>query len=117
MDAPAGPPSIVDTILDRVSDRIFPEAEDRLSINIIKPSDVKTTEKLPVLVFIYGGGSTTGLSNNPIWRGSEIVLNSIQKKKPVLFVTLNYRVNAFGFLASEEVQAAGVANLGLHDHN
>lgn len=34
---------------------------------------------------------------------------------PVLGVSVNYRVAAFGFLDSEEVRAAGVNNLGLRD--
>lgn len=35
--------------------------------------------------------------------------------KPVLGVSINYRVAAFGFLDSEEVRATGNNNLGLRD--
>ncbi|EED83923.1 hypothetical carboxylesterase, partial [Postia placenta Mad-698-R] len=35
--------------------------------------------------------------------------------EPVVFVSANYRLNAFGFLAGEEVQQAGLGNVGLRD--
>ncbi|KAH9068091.1 Alpha/Beta hydrolase protein [Lactarius deliciosus] len=47
--------------------------------------------------------------------GSVIVKRSMVLKEPVAYVSLNYRLAAFGFLASQEVKDAGVGNLGLHD--
>jgi carboxylesterase type B len=35
--------------------------------------------------------------------------------KPIIAVTINYRLMGFGFLASREVLEAGVANIGLYD--
>jgi carboxylesterase type B len=39
----------------------------------------------------------------------------MEMNKPVIGVVVNYRTMGFGFLASKEVLAAGVANLGLFD--
>lgn len=41
--------------------------------------------------------------------------NSVELNKPIIVVTINYRLMGFGFLASKEVLAAGVANIGLYD--
>jgi len=47
--------------------------------------------------------------------GGAIVSKSIALGEPVIYVSVNYRLNAFGFLASQEVKAAGVGNIGLQD--
>jgi acetylcholinesterase len=46
---------------------------------------------------------------------SYIVQQSIINKKPVIGISINYRIAAFGFLYSNEVEAAGTQNLGLRD--
>lgn len=46
---------------------------------------------------------------------SYIVEQSVLNKKPVIGISINYRMAAFGFLYSEEVKAAGTENLGLLD--
>jgi len=43
------------------------------------------------------------------------VRRSIALGKPIVYVSLNYRLNAFGFLAGKEVKEAGVGNIGLQD--
>lgn len=50
-----------------------------------------------------------------LYDGNAIVERSVQMGTPVIFVSMNYRVSGFGFLASKEVKAAGVGNLGLQD--
>ncbi|KAG2009795.1 carotenoid ester lipase [Coprinopsis cinerea AmutBmut pab1-1] len=47
--------------------------------------------------------------------GSGVVARSISQREPVVFVSMNYRLNGFGFMAGKEVRNAGVGNLGLHD--
>ncbi|KAI0265655.1 carotenoid ester lipase precursor [Gloeopeniophorella convolvens] len=89
------------------------DSEDCLSINVIKPTNIKSNQKLPVLVWIYGGGFEEG--GTASFAGSVIVERSLALGEPVLYVSMNYRVSALGFLASEEVRKEGVGNLGLHD--
>jgi len=44
-----------------------------------------------------------------------VIARSIALNQPIIFVSMNYRVSAWGFLASQEVKDAGVGNLGLQD--
>jgi carboxylesterase type B len=51
---------------------------------------------------------------NP-YDGGNIVSRSIEMGTPIIFVSMNFRSSGLGFLASEEVKAARVGNLGLED--
>lgn len=86
------------------------ESEDCLYISVFKPTSAKATAKLPVLVFIQGGGY--GALMNSHYNGSELVQNS---NNGAVFVHFNYRVGAYGFLASEQVRREGDLNVGLLD--
>ncbi|KAI0933191.1 hypothetical protein AcV7_004733 [Taiwanofungus camphoratus] len=88
-------------------------SEDCLFVNVIKPASTTIGDKLPVLFWIYGGAFAIGdTSSNS---GSAIVERSLVLGQPIIFVSANYRLNAFGFLASEEVEKAGLGNIGLRD--
>ncbi|KAJ7132220.1 Alpha/Beta hydrolase protein [Mycena epipterygia] len=87
-------------------------SEDCLTINVLKPK-VTRGPKLPVVVWFHGGGFEIGDSSDTIL--NSFVERSVGLGKPVIVVVPNYRLNAFGFLASEEVKAAGIGNLGLRD--
>ncbi|KAI0044924.1 carotenoid ester lipase precursor [Auriscalpium vulgare] len=89
------------------------DSEDCLTINVVKPASATGSTKLPVLVWIYGGGFETGASQT--YNGSAIVERSIQLGQPIVYVSMNYRLSALGFPGGVEVQKAGVGNLGLHD--
>lgn len=64
---------------------------------------------------IYGGGFTAGGVADPRYNMSYIVKQSAAIGKPIIGVSINYRVAGWGFLASREVLAAGAANIGLYD--
>ena len=44
-----------------------------------------------------------------------IVQRSVDLGQPLIFVSMNYRTSAFGFLPGQEVHDAGVGNIGLQD--
>ncbi|KAJ3506803.1 hypothetical protein NMY22_g17130 [Coprinellus aureogranulatus] len=92
-----------------------PQSEDCLTLNVVRPSNATSNSSLPVLVWIYGGGFEGGSSISYDNLSTIIVQRSMELEKPVIFVSLNYRVSAFGFLAGQEVQEAGIGNIGLHD--
>ncbi|KIJ09787.1 hypothetical protein PAXINDRAFT_102175 [Paxillus involutus ATCC 200175] len=92
---------------------ITPAAEDCLTLNVIAPSDATPESKLPVVVWIYGGAFEVGTTKG--YNGPVIVEKAVSLGIPTIFVSINYRLNAFGFLASQEVKDAGVGNLGLRD--
>lgn len=87
--------------------------EDCLTLDIARPAGLNESSKLPVMYFIYPGGFNYGAS----WQLSPdpIVKKSIEMGLPVIWVSANHRMNAFGFLGGREVGAAGVGNLGLKD--
>ena len=64
--------------------------------------------QLPVLVWIYGGGFTTGTSTLDIYNPNELV-----KRGNVVFVSFQYRVGAHGFLYFNDPDVPG--NVGLLD--
>lgn len=66
--------------------------EDCLYLNVWTPA--RTTDaKLPVMVWIHGGGCTTGSGSAPYYNGTNLA------QQGVVLVTINYRLGPFGFLA------------------
>lgn len=88
------------------------QSEDCLYLNIWTPAE-STDEKLPVAVWIFGGGYTTGYANKIEFDGEAFA------KRGCVYVSLNYRVGIMGFLAHRELSAetpVGVSgNYGLLD--
>ncbi|KAI0804500.1 carotenoid ester lipase precursor [Irpex lacteus] len=91
----------------------FPDSEDCLTINVWQPSDLPKGKKIPVAAWIFGGGFEEG--GSPAFDGSVIVQRSIEVGQPIIYVSMNHRVSAFGFPGGSQVKAAGVGNIGLHD--
>jgi carboxylesterase type B len=67
--------------------------EDCLNLNIWTPSHLKRNEKLPVVIYLYGGAFDFGISSRRNYRGN-FVANSTNS----IFVSLNYRVGSLGWL-------------------
>ncbi|KAK8124579.1 uncharacterized protein PG998_000338 [Apiospora kogelbergensis] len=89
---------------------------DCLYLNVVRPTQVSRPEPLPVLVWIYGGGfiqgSAADLRNNLTF----IIERSVALGQPIIGVTMNYRLSAWGFLASKELaEEADDSNFGLRD--
>ena len=84
--------------------------EDCLFANVFAPANATAESKLPVWVFIQGGGYTSNANAN--WNGAGVVRRSGHN---LVFVNFNYRVGLYGFLASERVRADGALNAGLLD--
>ncbi|KAF8129906.1 Alpha/Beta hydrolase protein [Boletus edulis] len=88
-------------------------SEDCLYLNVVKPAGVCAGANLPVVVWIYGGAFESGDASG--YNGTQIVSRSMELKTPAIYVSFNYRLNAFGFLGGKEVQTAGLGNFGLYD--
>ncbi|RMR03577.1 hypothetical protein ALP94_03024 [Pseudomonas savastanoi pv. glycinea] len=87
-----------------------PVSEDCLYLNIWRPS--KTTDQpLPIVLWIPGGGFTSGSGSVPIYNGSPMAAQG------VVVVNLNYRLGVFGFLAHPELtrEGQGSGNFGFAD--
>ncbi|MDF8333787.1 carboxylesterase/lipase family protein [Novosphingobium cyanobacteriorum] len=89
-----------------------PFSEDCLTLNVWKPAG-KVRGRLPVLVFIHGGGFGGGGSAVPLYNGGRLAARG------VVVVTINYRVGVFGFLAHPQLTAESPlrssGNYGLLD--
>lgn len=88
-------------------------SEDCLFLNVWAPPDAKAGDKLPVIVFIYGGGFTIGSSGMALYDGAQVAASG------AIFVNLNYRVGLFGFMAHPQLTAESPVhssgNYGLLD--
>ncbi|KAK6501315.1 hypothetical protein TWF481_009156 [Arthrobotrys musiformis] len=92
----------------------LPESEDCLNLNIIRPVGYSHT-KLPVLVWIHGGGFTSSGSSNPPYNMTFMVDQSVKSGKPIIAVSFNYRLTAWGMLASKVMTNSGITNIGIKD--
>uniref|UniRef100_A0A093V720 Carboxylic ester hydrolase n=1 Tax=Talaromyces marneffei PM1 TaxID=1077442 RepID=A0A093V720_TALMA len=90
-------------------------SEDCLTVNVVRPSNIAADVKLPVVFWIHGGGFFEGGSRDPRYNQSFLVQRSVEIGKPIIGVSVNYRLSGWGFLWGEEVAAAGVTNLGIRD--
>ncbi|KAF2828339.1 carboxylesterase family protein-like protein [Ophiobolus disseminans] len=93
----------------------YAKSEDCLYINVVRPAGYEH-EKLPVAFWIHGGGFVQGGGVDQRYNVSFMVQNSVKIGKPIIAVSINYRLSAWGFLSgSEELVNAGTLNLGLRD--
>ncbi|KAJ7834986.1 Alpha/Beta hydrolase protein [Mycena olivaceomarginata] len=111
---------IGDLFDDRYSNE-YPSAENCLTLNIIKPANATADSKLPVVLWLFAGGfefgtpaRCHGLTKNKVTMAFPLS-NDPSMEQPIIYISINYRVSAFGFLGGREVRKVGVGNLGLHD--
>ena len=87
-------------------------SEDCLYLNVWTPAK-RAGERLPVLVYFYGGGFTAGDGSEPRYDGATMA------RKGIVALTVNYRLGVFGFLAHPELTAESPrhasGNYGLLD--
>lgn len=81
---------------------------------MIRPSGYED-EKLPVAVWIHGGGYYQGGGVDRRYNMSFIVEHAVDIGHPIIAVGINYRLSAWGFLNSREVFDGGDSNMGSRD--
>lgn len=89
-----------------------PRDEDCLTLNVTAPAE-PISDALPVMVFIHGGGFISGAGSDPTYDGTTLV-----RRGQVVYVSLNYRLGAWGWLPFDEYADPGFpvdSNLGLRD--
>lgn len=96
-------------------DMVFRSAgvsEDCLYLNVWTPA-ASNNARLPVLVYFYGGGFAAGDGSEPRYDGAALAA------KGIVTLTVNYRLNVFGFLAHPALTAesphGASGNYGLMD--
>ncbi|CAE7069209.1 unnamed protein product [Rhizoctonia solani] len=88
-----------------------PTSEDCLTLNIWKPTNI--TGELPVMVYIYGGGFYAG--ETVTYPGTFLVERASKIGKPIIYITMNYRLGIYGFTPGQAAYEAGARNLGFKD--
>ncbi|HVW97157.1 MAG TPA: carboxylesterase family protein [Mucilaginibacter sp.] len=89
-------------------------SEDCLYLNVWTPAKT-SSQKLPVLVYFYGGGFVAGDGSEARYDGESMA------RKGIVAVTINYRLGIFGFFSHPELTAESPnhasGNYGLLDQN
>ena len=83
-----------------------PETEDCLTLNVWTPG-ADPSAKRPVMVWFHGGAFAYGTSNSPRLQGSRLA-----KRGDVVVITVNQRLNIFGFLDLSAIGGAEFAASG-----
>jgi para-nitrobenzyl esterase len=89
----------------------LPMSEDCLTLNVWAP---ETAERLPVMIWIHGGGYNNGSGTAALYDGSNLA------RRGVVVVTINYRLGRLGFfdhpaLAAERSDDEPAGNYGVMD--
>uniref|UniRef100_A0A1B6C5A2 Carboxylic ester hydrolase n=1 Tax=Clastoptera arizonana TaxID=38151 RepID=A0A1B6C5A2_9HEMI len=101
-----GHPCVQNNLLNYLSREVTFGSEDCLYLNVFTPT-LSRTAKLPVMVYIFGGGFTSGSPTSDLY-GPDYFLDH-----DVVLVVINYRNGPLGFLSTEDEHSPG--NYGLKD--
>lgn len=91
--------------------RLEEESEDCLKLNVFTPGTDNAAR--PVMVWMHGGGFTSGSGNYLIYDGTYLA-----KKEDVVVVSVTHRLNIFGFLHLQDIggdEWRGATNSGAQD--
>ena len=107
-----GPRAIQGIVFGDMNSRSEGLSEDCLYLNVWTPAN-RNTKNLPVLVYFYGGVFVAGDGAEPRYDGESMA------RKGIVVITVNYRLNIFGFFAhpglSAEAPYKASGNYGLLD--
>ncbi|KAJ7808742.1 Alpha/Beta hydrolase protein [Mycena olivaceomarginata] len=88
------------------------QSEDCFFVNVWRPAGTLPGDKLPILIYIFGGGYFSGSGSE--WEGTNLVRRSVATKTPIIYITFNYRTGVLGFIGSAMASPSAL-NVGLQD--
>ncbi|KAG9647827.1 alpha/beta-hydrolase, partial [Aureobasidium melanogenum] len=91
------------------------QAENCLNLTITTPKDTTPDSNLPVVVFIHGGAFFLGSGQRKYYEPLTFCTQASEMGKPLIFVSINYRLGALGFFHSPAAEGLMPSNNGLHD--
>ena len=83
-----------------------PGSEDCLFLNVWTPG-LRDGARRPILFYIHGGGYNNGSGSGPLYDGGNLC-----RRGDVVVVTVNHRLNAFGYLFLAELGGPELAHSG-----
>ena len=99
-------PQTITPILGFEAFTVNSTSEDCLYLNVFLPSNLNSKAKLPVMVWLHGGGFTVGSATLEAYDGRYLAMQS-----QVIIVTVNYRLGFLGFMRKGDIKG----NMGLLD--
>ncbi|MBZ5642812.1 MAG: carboxylesterase/lipase family protein [Acidobacteriia bacterium] len=108
--SPHGPSTLIPEVA--AMDRDEPAGEDCLVLNVWAPG-LGGAGKRPVIVYVHGGGYVTGSGGFLLYDGANLA-----RTQDVVVITLNHRLNVFGYLYLAELggeKFAHASNVGMLD--
>jgi para-nitrobenzyl esterase len=88
--------------------RFLPQSENCLVLNVWTPG-VKDGGKRPVMVWLHGRGFAQGAGSETMYNGANLA-----KRGDVVVVTINHRLNVFGYLYLKEIAGEEYASSGIN---
>ena len=87
--------------------RFLPQSENCLMLNVWTPG-IKDGGKRPVMVWLHGRGYTAGAGSETLYDGA-----ALSKRGDVVVVTINHRLNVFGYLHLADIAGEAYAGSGV----
>ncbi|KAF2000731.1 alpha/beta-hydrolase [Amniculicola lignicola CBS 123094] len=104
----AMPPILDETPFETMS-------EDCLNLRIARPEGTQFDAKLPVVVWLHGGGVLKGSAYDSHFDPTPLLQHSVSIGKPVIYVAINYRLSIFGFARLDVLKVDKSLNVGMRD--
>ncbi|KAI1382425.1 alpha/beta-hydrolase [Hypoxylon crocopeplum] len=95
--------------------RVTNISENCLSLRIARPHGTTSDSKLPVMVWLHGGGHALGSASDVLYEPDGLVKQAAGDEQPLIFVGVNYRLGLFGFASSKALTKDKHTNAGLRD--
>jgi carboxylesterase type B len=90
-------------------------SEDCLSLRIARPQGLSSDSKLPVVVWVHGGGIIKGSAYDAHFDPENLINLSVASGNPIIYVAINYRLSMFGFAHLPILKDQKSLNVGLRD--
>lgn len=90
-------------------------SEDCLSLRIARLAGTTPDAKLPVVVWIHGGGVVKGSASDPHSEPDNLIRLSAEINQPIIYVAIQFRITIFGFARLPTLRDQRSLNVGLRD--
>ncbi|OGM50678.1 hypothetical protein ABOM_000454 [Aspergillus bombycis] len=95
--------------------RVVNISENCLSLRVARPTATRSDVRLPVMVWIHGGGHALGSASEVLYNPDGLIRQSVADGQPLIYVAINYRLGFFGFATSKTMAEHKQTNAGLRD--